>query len=493
MSLQKKVLAIDFGASSGRAITGTFDGSKIELSEIHRFSNDSISFNGTLYWDTLHQLYEIKQGLLKSRAIEGIESIGIDTWGADFGLLDNKGFLLENPIHYRDVRTKGMVEAATRILSYEEIYFESGLEIKQFNTLFQLLAVKQKRPELLDRVGTFLMMPDLFNYYLTGEKHSEYTISSTTQLLDIKNHRWSSTLINKFGFPANIFREVIEPGTISGKLSAEICEDVGIKSIPVISVASHDTQSAIAAVPVENSDFAYISSGTWSIMGTELDSQVISEASMHESFSNEGGYSKKICYLKNITALWLIQESRRQWQRDGDDVSFADIESEARSARPFACFINTDSAEFISPGDIPRRIRKFCASTGQYVPKTRGEVARCIYESLAMKYRFVLHNLELTTGKNFQSLYVIGGGVKDRFLNTLTANACDREVIAGPVEATTIGNVIVQLIALGEISSLSQARHIVAGSVNFSHFEPQDIAGWDNASGYFAEKILKIC
>lgn len=490
MKSNKKVLAIDIGASSGRGIIGAFDGSKLKLSEVHRFSNDTVNFNGTLYWDTFHQFHEIEQCLLKSRTIAEISSLSVDTWGADFGLLDKKGYLLESHVHYRDKRTADMIEAAQKIMQCDEIYNETASQISMYNTLFQLLSVKLKRPELLERADTMLMTPDLFNYFLTGEKHSEYTISSTSQLMDVQNHKWLFGLISKFGLPTNIFRDIVEPGTICGKLSASISDELGTGQIPVISGASHDTASAIAAVPVKGDDFAYISSGTWSILGTQLDSKVVSRRSMLEGFSNEGGCERKICYIRNITGLWLLQESRRQWKREGLDISFADIENEARTAKPFACFVDPDSDDFVAPGNIPKRIQEFCARTGQYVPQTRGEIARCVYESIVLKYKYLLNVLESETHKKFAALHIIGGGVRDSLLNTLTANACGRPVTAGPIEATSIGNVVVQLMTLGEISSFSQAKDIIANSFELSVYEPQDTEKWDEVLGYYTTKIL---
>lgn len=489
MASQKKVLAFDYGASSGRAMVGGFDGGKITLEEIHRFANDPVRLSGTLYWDTPRQVFELKQGILKCFRAGGADSIGIDTWGVDFGLLDAKGYLLENHVHYRDTRTRGIIPQAAAVVPVEEIYGITGTQFMEFNTLFQLYYLRKNRPELLERADALLMTPDLFAYFLTGEKHTEYTIASTTQLLDAAKRGWSRELMERFGLPARLFRPIVAPGTAVGSLSAEVCEELGVPAAKVVAVAEHDTASAVAAVPARGENFAYLSSGTWSLLGTETDAPVIGEASRALNFTNEGGCGGKIRYLKNIIGLWLIQESRRQWQREGAQVSFAELEAEAAAAPAFGSFIDPDAPEFVAPGDIPGRIREFCARTGQKVPQSRGEVMRCVYESLALKYRFALGGLERSSGRRFDTLHVIGGGTKDRFLCRLTAGAIGRPVVAGPVEATVLGNIAVQLIAAGEFASLTQARQAIAASFPPARFEPEQRDAWDDAAGRF-EKIL---
>ena len=485
MKSVKQVLAFDFGASSGRAMRGSFDGEKLRLEEVHRFSNDPVVLGGTLYWDTLRHFYEIQQGIGKCWRSGGADSIGIDTWGCDFGLLDAKGRLLESQVHYRDARTAGMIGRAAETVSKAEVYDTTGIQFMECNTLYQLLGLKKERPELLENARTLLFTPDLFNYFLTGEKQTEYTIASTSQLLSAQGRTWADGLMEKFGIPRRLFTEIVMPGRICGTLSGEICRSLDVAPVPVIHVASHDTGSAVVSVPADGDNFAYLSSGTWSLLGTETAAPVVTAASAAANFTNEGGYGGRIRLLKNIGGLWLIQESRRQWQREGTEVSFADLEQEAKGAPAFRCFIDPDAPDFVVPGDIPGRIREMCARTGQTVPQSRAEVMRCIYESLALKYRYCFRKLEQISGHRFDVLHVIGGGTKDRLLSRFTADACGREVITGPVEATVLGNIAVQLIALGELSSLSQARRVISASFELAHFEPQDAAAWEEAGGRF--------
>ena len=489
MSEEKRVLAFDFGASSGRAMLGTYKGDRIEIEEVHRFSNDPVFLNGTMYWDILRLLYEIKQGLIKAKKKGVIESIGIDTWGVDFGLIDEKGNLLENPVHYRDERTKGMLEESFKYIPKERLYEITGNQFMELNTAFQLLALKEQRPELLERANSMLLTPDLFNYFLTGNKAAEYTIASTTQLLDAKEREWSKEIIQKLGFPESIFEKVVPAGTKVGALSAEICEELGVEPIDVIAIAGHDTQCAMAAVPTKEIDFIFISCGTWSLIGTELEAPLINEKSEKYNISNEGGYDNKASFLKNIIGLWLVQESRRQWIREGNEYEFGDLEILAKEAKPFQCFIDPDDEVFTPAGNIPRRIREYCEKTGQYVPQEVGEIVRCINESLAMKYRMAMEEIVDCTGKEYQNIHMLGGGVQSKLLCALTASACARPVIAGPIEATVFGNVLIQLIADGQIRDLEQAREVVANSPDIIRYEPQDGEKWEEAYKRFKEII----
>ena len=331
----KKVLAFDFGASSGRAIIGSFDGEKITLKEVHRFTNDPVDLGGTLYWDVLRLFYEIKQGIVKAKIAGGFDSIGIDTWGVDFGLIDKNGRLLENTVHYRDKRTSGLVEESFKSVPRQKMYDITGIQFMELNTLFQLISLKKQRPEMLERADKMLFMPDLFAYFLTGKMCSEYSIASTSQLIDINTRTWSKELLDAFGIKESLFAPLTEPGTQLGNLSKEICEECGVESVPVISVCGHDTQSAITAVPCESGDFAFLSSGTWSLFGTELQKPIVNETSLKINITNEGGFGGTTGFLKNIIGLWLIQESRRQWQREGKDYSYADLEKLALSEEPF--------------------------------------------------------------------------------------------------------------------------------------------------------------
>ncbi len=478
--MTKKVLAIDFGASSGRAIVGTFDGERVTLEEIHRFSNDPVILSGTMYWDVLRLFHEIKQSLIKAKPYD-VESVAIDTWGVDFGLLDKDGRLIDNPVHYRDARTNGMLDKAFKIISKDDFYKATGNQFMEINTAFQLLSLVRNRPDLLERADKMLLMPDLFSYFLTGEKKAERSIASTTQLFDQNTKDWSRETVKSLGIDEGILPEITESGSVIGMLSKELCEELDIKPIKVVAVCGHDTQSALVAAPAKVKDFAFLSSGTWSLLGTELDEPIINEKSLALNVTNEQGYAGKTSFLKNIIGLWLIQESRRQWIREGKEYSFMELEKQAKEAEPFNCFIDPDAPEFTPAGNIPKRIREYCERTGQYIPQTVGEIMRCIYESLALKYKSAIGELEECTGKKFETLYMIGGGTKDKFLSALTANACGIAVSSGPVEATAMGNVLIQLMAEGEVDGLSHAREIVRASEKISIFEPENTDEWEKA------------
>lgn len=486
--MTKRVLAFDFGASSGRAIIGCFDGDKITLEEVHRFSNDPVSVGGTVYWDVLRLFYEIKQGIVKAKIAGGFDSIGIDTWGVDFGLIDSEGKLMENPVHYRDTRTAGLVEESFKTMPKEKLYGITGIQFMELNTLFQLISLKKYRPWMLERADKMLFMPDLFAYMLTGKMCAEYSIASTSQLIDLETKSWSKEILDAFGIKKSLFAPLVKPGTVLGELSKEICEECGVDPVSVISVCGHDTQSAITSVPCEDGNFAFLSSGTWSLFGTELDKPIVNETSMNINITNEGGFDDSTGFLKNIIGLWLIQESRRQWKREGEEYSYADLEKLALAAEPFKCFIDPDAPEFVPHGNIPERVREFCRRTGQYVPETVGEVMRCIYESLAMKYRLTFEKLRECTKRDYPVIHVIGGGTKDGLLCQMTANSCDRTVKAGPIEATVMGNVAVQLMSDGSVENIGQARKIIAESSELKTFEPKDTGDW--AKAY--EDFLKI-
>lgn len=486
--MTKRVLAFDFGASSGRAIIGCFDGDKITLEEVHRFSNDPVSVGGTVYWDVLRLFYEIKQGIIKAKIAGGFDSIGIDTWGVDFGLIDSEGKLMENPVHYRDARTVGLVDEAFKTMPKEKLYGITGIQFMELNTLFQLISLKEYRPWMLERADKMLFMPDLFGYMLTGKMCAEYSIASTSQLIDLDKRTWSKEILDAFGIKESVFAPLVQPGTVLGELSKEVCEECGVDPVPVISVCGHDTQSAITSVPCEDGDFAFLSSGTWSLFGTELDKPIVNETSMNINITNEGGFDGSTGFLKNIIGLWLIQESRRQWKREGKEYSYADLEKLALAAEPFKCFIDPDAPEFVPHGNIPERVREFCRKTGQYVPETVGEIMRCIYESLAMKYRLTFEKLRECTERDYPVIHVIGGGTKDGLLCQMTANSCDRTVKAGPIEATVMGNVAVQLMSDGSVKNIGQARKIVADSSELKTFEPKDTNKW--AGAY--EDFLKV-
>lgn len=488
----KRILSFDFGASSGRAILGTFDGKKIELKEIHRFSNDPVIINGTMYWDVLRLMFEIKQALLKTKPYGKLDSIGIDTWGVDFGLIDKDGKLIENPVHYRDSRTNGMVEKAFEKLPSEEFYSITGNQFMEINTAFQLFSLAQNRPEVLDRAEHLLLMPDLLRYMLTDDMDTEYSIASTTQLLDAKNRVWSKKVLEALGIPEKLFGDICPTATVTGKLSDSICEELGIESCPVTAVAGHDTQCAIASVPTKEKDFLFLSCGTWSLLGTELDEPLIDKNAYDCNITNEGGYGNKASFLKNIIGLWLIQETRRQWKKEGCELSFAEMEKLAREEEPLKCFIDPDDDVFVPAGNIPKRVMEYCERTNQFVPKTKGQILRCIYDSLAMKYRYAISQIEFCTKKDYNKLYIVGGGVQDKLLCQTTANYCHKTVIAGPIEATVFGNLLLQLCAQGDVNGLEEAREIVRNSDSVLTFDIEENEKVDNAYKTFKE-VTKLC
>ena len=487
----KRVLAFDFGASSGRAILGIFDGEKIELQEVHRFSNDPVKINGTVYWDVQRLFFEIKQGILKAKEAGGFDSIGIDTWGVDFGLLRKDGTLIENPVHYRDARNDGMVEKATKYMSKERMYDITGIQFMDFNTIFQLLSLKENRPYILEEADKLLFMPDLLNYMLSGVKSTEFSIATTSQMVDLKTNNWSEEILDTFGIDKNLLTDIAPTGAVIGQLSDEICEELGVTKADIVSVAAHDTQSAITATPCEYDDFAFISCGTWSLFGTEVKEPIINEASKKLNVTNEGGYDYTTAFLKNICGLWLIQESRRQWIREGKEYSYAELEKLALECEPFNCFIDPDAPEFAPMGNLPRRVKEYCEKTGQYVPQTVGEIIRCIYESLALKYRYTFDGIKECTGKDYDRIHVMGGGTKDKLLLQMTAQSCNVNVYGGPIEATALGNVAIQLMSTGAIKDIKEARKIIAKGENLKLYEPKDNAEWEKAYENFKNIINK--
>ncbi len=487
----KRVLAFDFGASSGRAILGIFDGEKIGLQEVHRFSNDPVKINGTVYWDVQRLFFEIKQGILKAKEAGGFDSIGIDTWGVDFGLLRKDGTLVENPVHYRDARNDGMVEKATKYMSKERMYDITGIQFMDFNTIFQLLSLKENRPYILEEADKLLFMPDLLNYMLSGVKSTEFSIATTSQMVDLKTNNWSEEILDTFGINKKLLTDIAPTGAVIGQLSDEICEELGVPKADIVSVAAHDTQSAITATPCEFDDFAFISCGTWSLFGTEVKEPIINEASKKLNVTNEGGYDYTTAFLKNICGLWLIQESRRQWIREGKEYSYAELEKLALECEPFKCFIDPDASEFAPMGNLPRRVKEYCEKTGQYIPQTVGEIIRCIYESLALKYRYTFDGIKECTGKDYDRIHVMGGGTKDKLLLQMTAQSCNVNVYGGPIEATALGNVAIQLMSTGAIKDIKEARRIIAKGENLKLYEPKENSVWEKAYEDFKKIINK--
>ena len=478
---EKKVLAVDLGASSGRVMLAAYDGTRIRVEELHRFSNDPVLLGGTMYWDFLRLFYEIKQGILKANDFGPVESISVDTWGVDFGLLDKDGYLLENPVHYRDGRVSGMLEKSFELLDRERFYAITGNQFMEINTAFQVLYLSLHRRELLDRADSLLMMPDLFHYYLCGKKSWEYSAASTTQLLDARSRQWSKEVLDGLGVPSRLFGPVTDGGRKLGSLLPEICEELGVEPMQVVSGAGHDTQCALAAVPTQEKDFIFISCGTWCLFGTELEEPVIGEKSAAFNIANEGGMGGRISFLKNIVGLWLIQESRRQWRREGREYGFGELEKLAGAEEPFRSLIDPDAPEFVPAGNLPRRIRAFCERTGQKVPQNEGQIVRCINESLALKYRLTLEEIQECTGKGYPIIHMVGGGTQSAQLCQFTANACHRPVCAGPVEATVYGNAVIQLMADGSIAGIEEGRRLIRASEDIRRYEPGEGERWEEA------------
>ena len=482
------LLGFDFGASNGRAMHGAFDGERLTIGELHRFPNDPVQVGDTLYWDILRLYHEMRTGLSKAvRDGAAPVAIGIDTWGVDFGLLARDGRLLSNPVHYRDSRTDGMMEHAYRVMPKEEIFAHTGLAFMQFNTLYQLLALQNAKDPTLENAKTLLFTPDLLAYFLTGEMGTEYSIASTAQLTDPRTRDWSAPIFEAFSLPRELFTEIRESGTVRGSLRESLRTELRVPGqTVVVAGGQHDTAAAVAAVPASGKRFAYISSGTWSLLGAETDAPVISEGVMKANYTNEGGVCGKTRVLKNIMGMWIIQECRRQWLKEGECEDFAGLAALAEQAEPFRSLFDPDDDRFLAPGDMPGRIRAYCAETNQPVPETRGQVARAVYESLALKYRWAVRRLERDIlGYDIECLHIVGGGSNNTLLNRMTAGAVGRPVIAGPGEATAIGNLLVQAMALDAVGSLGELRAVVRRSFETAEFLPEETGRWDDAYGRF--------
>ena len=486
--MTKYYLAVDIGASSGRLILGHLENGKMELEEVHRFENGMVKKDGELCWEFDRLFQEIKNGLKKCKEIGKIPvSMGVDTWGVDFVLMDKDDKVLGNTVGYRDHRNEGMDEEVYKTISLEDLYARTGIQKAIFNTVYQLMAVKTKHPEYLEQAETMLHVPDYFHYLLTGKKTCEYTEATTGQLVNAETKDWDYELIDKLGYPRKMFQKLIMPGTSVGHFTEEVKAEVGF-DVEVVAPATHDTGSAVLAVPANDDDFIYISSGTWSLMGIEREKADCSKKSCEMNFTNEGGYAGRFRYLKNIMGLWIEQESRRQWAREGEKISFDELSNMAMASKPLACFINPDDLVFQTPGNMPKRIVEFCKKTGQHVPETKGEIVRCIFDSLAMCYRSTAEKIDEITGHRAPFINIVGGGTKEVPLCKLTADACGRPVYTGPVEATALGNIAVQAIAAGEIKDVKEAREVIANSFEISYFEPHDTEMWDE--GY--ERFQKI-
>ncbi len=469
----KTVLAFDFGASTGRAIKATFNGKEIRYGEIHRFDNIPKEVDGHICHDIDMIFGEIKAAVEKAG---NVDSIAFDTWGVDYALLDKEGKIIHEPFHYRDERTKDALEKAFSKMGADELYAETGNQIMNINTLFQLMS-----DENLGKADKLLFMPDLFAYLLTGEKVCETTIASTSQMLNPLTKKWSSRVLEAFGINASLFPEVCESATVNGTYNG----------VPVISVAGHDTQCAVAAMPCQSENAAFLSCGTWSLIGCELDSPVMTKESNALELSNEIGANGKVNFLKNISGLWLIQETRRDLARTDKKYSYNELEMLARESEKFRSFIDPDAPELSAHGNLPEKIKAYCKNTNQPVPETTGQLVRCIYESLALKYRLALEQIGECTGRKFDVLHLMGGGTKDGFLCELTAQSLGIPVVAGPVEATALGNILLQLIALGEIKDIGEGRRLIRETEKVKVFEEAHTCDWDEAFERFCKIIKK--
>lgn len=479
--MNKKLLAFDLGAESGRGVLGLFDGQKLRLEVVHRFANGAVRTLDTLHWDVLRLYSEMIQGLRRCAAdFGGADAIGVDTWGVDFALLGKGDTLLGNPRHYRDPHTETIMEEAFARVPKVEVFRQTGLQFMRFNSLFQLLALQRDRSPLLDVAQTMLFIPDLFHFLFTGVKVNEFTDASTSQMIDPNTRSWAYDLVKRFGLPANILGSIVQPGTVLGPLRPALASETGLNPVPVIAPATHDTGSAVAAVPAAaGKPWAYISSGTWSLMGVEIPGPLINDKTQEYNFTNEGGVNGTIRLLKNIMGLWLVQECRRSWERAGKAYSYEELAHLAEKAPQFVSIVNPDDTSFILPADMPKALSDFCRKTGQPAPTDAGAVIRCALESLALRYRWVLERLEELTGRRIETVHIVGGGCQNELLCQLTADACNRPVLAGPVEATAIGNVLIQAMGLGLLKSLGDVRDVVRRSFEVKTYNPRNADAWE--------------
>ena len=487
-------LGVDLGAESGRVIAGLFDGERVRLEPLHRFPNGPVSIGRSLRWDVLRLWAEIQQGLSRAGAEFGgsIASVGVDTWGVDYVLLSKTDEILGQPYCYRDARTKGLLAAACNRVPRKEIFAATGLQFMEINTLYQLLAMHRTNAPLMELADRMLLMPDFFHWCLCGSRVVEFTNATTTQCFHPVNGQWSFELLQRFGLPTHFLADVVPPGTKLGKLREEIAERTGLKRIDVIAPPTHDTASAVAAVPTERTgraDWAYISSGTWSLMGLEVPNAVLTDRALQLNVTNEGGIDGTYRLLKNIMGLWIVQECRRSFERKGKSLDYAELTQRAAHAPAFRSLVDPDDAAFLSPADMPAAVQEWCRSRGEPAPDSEGALVRCALESLALKYRMVLGWLQELSGTRVEVIHIVGGGTQNELLNQFTADACGRPVVTGPVEATALGNVLMQARACGELSSLEEIRDVVRRSSELKTYEPRETAAWNEAYGRFARLL----
>ena len=471
-----EILAFDLGAESGRAVLGRLENGRLRLRETHRFPNTPVRLFGHIHWNVFALFDEMKKAM-RACATERLASIGVDTWGVDFGLLARDGSLLGLPYCYRDVRNEGAMEDYLKLVPRQALYEATGIQFMPFNTIFQLYAMVRDRSPVLDAASHLLFMPDLFNYLLTGKKASEFTIATTSQIFDPRKRSWSPGLFQAMGFSRKILQEVLEPGTILGPLRSEVASEIGLGEVPVVATASHDTAAAVAAVPASGENWAYISSGTWSLVGIEVPSPIITQEALDRNFTNEGGVAMTIRFLKNVTGLWLVQQCRKAWE-GARAATYEDLARLAGEAPPFQALIDPDDPGFLNPPDMPEAIRLYCRRTGQAVPQSEGSLIRSILESLALKYGLVIGQIEDVVGRPVERIHVIGGGSQNRLLCQFTADATGRPVSAGPAEATAVGNLLVQAMALGIVGSYQELRRIVRESFQPDEYEPRQDQAW---------------
>jgi rhamnulokinase len=483
-------LAIDLGAESGRVMAGLWNGKALRLEEVHRFPNGPVHLGESIRWDVMRLWAEIQNGLALAARKYGssIHSVGADTWGVDFVLLTRQGEMLGQPYHYRDARTNGIMQKAFRKVSRSEIFAQTGLQFMQFNTLFQLLALKQNAPQLLACADSLLFLPDFVHWALCGSRETEFTIASTSQCMNPVSRAWAAGLLKKLGIPTAIFPKIVPPGTTLGALRPSLAQRLGLKQTKVIAPPSHDTASAVAGVPTLNTgkpNWAYLSSGTWSLMGVEVQKASLTKRTEELNLTNEGGLDGTYRLLKNIMGLWLVQQCKRAFDARGSNLDYSQLARLASQAPPLRSLVNPDASCFLNPPDMPKAIQHFCRQTGQRVPKTEGQLIRCAYESLALRYRQVLGWLEELTGNSIEVIHVVGGGSQSDILNQFTADACQRPVLAGPIEATAMGNLLVQVRSSGELSSLAEMRTAVRNSSAIKTYAPGKPHAWEEASARF--------
>ncbi len=490
MAARGNYIAVDLGAESGRVMLGTIVAGKLALQEVHRFSNGPIDVKGTLRWDFDRLLTEIKKGIGQAvqQADGEIRGIGVDTWGVDFGLIDANGQLIEPPYHYRDSRTNGMMDKTFERMPKRDVYQSTGIQFMQLNSLYQLLAMRLAGSPALDETDKLIFIADLISYFLCGKVFGEYTLASTSQMMDMTTGKWSGPIFEKLDLPIGIMPEIVMPGTVVGELTDAVATEIGCPKIPVIAIGAHDTASAVLGVPGAGSNWAYLSSGTWSLMGVELSRAIVDDKSFQYEFTNEGGVENTIRLLKNIMGLWLVQECKRQWQREGQDLSYSELAEMAGKAKPFHGLIDCDCSDFLAPGDMTTRINQHLTETGQTPTDDKGQMVRLILESLALKYRHTIEAIEDVTGTEIDVLHIVGGGIQNELLCQFAANATGKKVVTGPIEATASGNILMQAKAAGQIQSIAEARQVVRDSFTLKEYEPQEAAVWAQQYAKYANR-----